>query len=116
MKRREMTLAAAMAMGCLLTIGLPGIAAAQSTGNWPNKPIRMIVPFPAGSFTDTVARVLSERLTRSLGQPVVVENKAGANGLIGVGEAVRAAPDGYTLVVTNSSSVTINPHIYKKAS
>ncbi|HRO60001.1 MAG TPA: tripartite tricarboxylate transporter substrate binding protein [Burkholderiaceae bacterium] len=75
----------------------------------------MIVPFPAGSFTDTVARVLSERLTKALGQPVIVENKAGANGLIGVSEAARAAPDGYTLLVTNSSSITINPQIYKKA-
>lgn len=103
---------AAAALGILAaTIAAP--AAAQNNG-WPSKPIRMIVPFPAGSFTDTVARVLSERLTKSLGQPVVVENKAGANGLIGVGEAARAAPDGYTLLVTNSSSITINPQIYKK--
>nr|WP_238263956.1 tripartite tricarboxylate transporter substrate binding protein [Cupriavidus pauculus] len=90
-----------------------GPASAQNS-NWPNKPVRLIVPFPAGSFTDTVARVISERLTRSLGQPVVVENKAGANGLIGVGEVARSAPDGYTVMVTNSSSVTINPHLYKK--
>ena len=115
MKRRALT--AAIATGCLFAMALPGTAAAQAgaAGNWPNKPIRMIVPFPAGSFTDTVARVLSERLTKAMGQPVVVENKAGANGLIGVGEAARSAPDGYTLLVTNSSSVTINPHLYKKA-
>ncbi|SOY92823.1 conserved hypothetical protein, UPF0065 [Cupriavidus taiwanensis] len=103
---------AAAALGILATT-MAAPAAAQNTG-WPNKPIRMIVPFPAGSFTDTVARVLSERLSRSLGQPVVVENKAGANGLIGVGEVAKAAPDGYTLLVTNSSSITINPQIYKK--
>ncbi|WP_441623424.1 MULTISPECIES: Bug family tripartite tricarboxylate transporter substrate binding protein [unclassified Cupriavidus] len=103
---------AAAALAVLASV-LSGPAAAQAA-SWPNKPIRMIVPFPAGSFTDTVARIVSERLTRSLGQPVVVENKAGANGLIGVAEAARAAPDGYTLLVTNSSSITINPHIYKK--
>nr|WP_235844743.1 tripartite tricarboxylate transporter substrate binding protein [Cupriavidus agavae] len=88
--------------------------AMAQNGGWPGKPIRMIVPFPAGSFTDTVARVVSERLTKSLGQPVVVENKAGANGLIGATEVARAAPDGYTVMVTNSSSVTINPQVYKK--
>ena len=98
----------------VLATGAMSVPAAAQTANWPNKPIRMIVPFPAGSFTDTVARVMSEKLTRALGQPVVVENKAGANGLIGVGEVARAAPDGYTLLVTNSSSITINPHVYKK--
>ncbi|CAG2151242.1 hypothetical protein LMG31506_04370 [Cupriavidus yeoncheonensis] len=97
-----------------LTCTMSGPAAAQSA-NWPNKPIRMIVPFPAGSFTDTVARVLSEHLSKSLGQSVIVDNKAGANGLIGVAEAARAAPDGYTLLVTNSSSITINHQVYKKS-
>ena len=97
-----------------LTWTISGPAAAQSA-NWPNKPIRMIVPFPAGSFTDTVARVLSEHLSKSLGQSVIVDNKAGANGLIGVAEAARAAPDGYTLLVTNSSSITINHQVYKKS-
>lgn len=76
--------------------------------------IRMVVGFPAGSVTDTVARLISEQLSKSLGQPVVVENKPGANGSIGVGEVARAAPDGYTLLVTNSSSITINPQLYKQ--
>ncbi|WER48149.1 tripartite tricarboxylate transporter substrate binding protein [Cupriavidus sp. WKF15] len=102
--------AALVALACAIS----GPAAAQSA-NWPNKPIRMIVPFPAGSFTDTVARVLSEHLSKSLGQSVIVDNKAGANGLIGVAEAARAAPDGYTLLVTNSSSITINHQVYKKS-
>jgi len=110
-KARRLGLAIATAV--LATGAICAPAAAQSA-NWPNKPIRMIVPFPAGSFTDTVARVVSEKLTKALGQPVVVENKAGANGLIGVGEVAKSAPDGYTLLVTNSSSITINPHIYKK--
>lgn len=81
---------------------------------WPNKPLRVVVGFPAGSVTDTVARVMAEQLAKSLGQPVVVENKPGANGAIGVGEVARATPDGYTLLVTNSSSITINPQLYKQ--
>jgi len=109
MSKRVLKAGVAMVLACAVV----GPVAAQA--NWPNKPIRLIVPFPAGSFTDTVARVISERLTRQLGQPVVVENKAGANGLIGVGEVARSAPDGYTVMVTNSSSVTINPNLYKKS-
>ncbi|RZT39372.1 Bug family tripartite tricarboxylate transporter substrate binding protein [Cupriavidus agavae] len=104
-----------MVVASLLALaGTMAAPAMAQNGGWPGKPIRMIVPFPAGSFTDTVARVVSERLTKSLGQPVVVENKAGANGLIGATEVARAAPDGYTVMVTNSSSVTINPQVYKK--
>jgi tripartite-type tricarboxylate transporter receptor subunit TctC len=106
-RRRALTLAAALACAAAAP------AHAQDAA-WPNKPIRVIVPFPAGSFTDMVARVVSDTLARSLGQPVVVENKAGANGVIGVSEAARAAPDGYTLLVTNSSSITINPQLYRK--
>ena len=77
-------------------------------------PGRIVVGFPAGSFTDTIARAVSDQLSKQLGQPVIVDNKPGANGAIGVGEVARSAPDGYTLLVTNSSSITINPQIYKK--
>ncbi len=103
----------AAATAAVTVLAAAGPAAAQEAA-WPNRPIKLIVPFPAGSFTDTVARVISDRLGKSLGQPVIVDNKAGANGLIGVAEAVKSAPDGYTLLVTNSSSVTINPQVYKK--
>ena len=113
-RRRAITTAGILAMTA--TVGsLWSAPAAAQEGPWPNRPVRMIVPFPAGSFTDTVARVLSESIGKSIGQPVVVENKAGANGVVGTSEAARAAPDGYTLLVTNSSSITINPQIYKKA-
>lgn len=95
-------------------IGLTSAYAQDPTKPYPNKHIRMVVGFPAGSVTDTVARLISEQLSKSLGQPVVVENKPGANGSIGVGEVARAAPDGYTLLVTNSSSITINPQLYKQ--
>ncbi|QYY28999.1 MULTISPECIES: Bug family tripartite tricarboxylate transporter substrate binding protein [Cupriavidus] len=110
MQKFNMAGAALIALAC--TVAGPAVA---ESGSWPNKPIRMIVPFPAGSFTDTVARVVSEQLSKSLGQPVIVDNKGGANGLIGVGEAARAAPDGYTLLLTNSSSITINHQVYKKS-
>ncbi|PRY99319.1 tripartite-type tricarboxylate transporter receptor subunit TctC [Jezberella montanilacus] len=83
---------------------------------WPDKRIRIVVGFPAGSLTDTIARLIAEQLATSLGQAVVVENKPGANGAIGVGEVARATPDGYTLLVTNSSSITINPQLYKQIS
>jgi tripartite-type tricarboxylate transporter receptor subunit TctC len=104
---------ATVALCCLAGVG--AVAQAQAVAApWPNKPLRIVVGFPAGSVTDTVARVMAEQLAKSLGQPVVVENKPGANGAIGVGEVARAAPDGYTLLVTNSSSITINPQLYKQ--
>ena len=111
------------ALGSLaLAIGLGGATAATAatvataaSDDWPNRPIRVVVGFPAGSTTDLVARVAAEHLRQTLGQPVIVENKPGANGLIGGGEVARAEPDGYTLLVTNSSSVTINPQLYRKA-
>jgi len=103
----------AFVLALALALGAASPAVAQED-KWPSKPLRLIVPFPAGSFTDTVARVFSDHFGKTLGQPVVVENKAGANGVVGLGEAARAAPDGYTIIVTNSSSVTINPQMYKK--
>ena len=106
--RRRLALAFAL-------LGVLAAAPAAAQDNWPSRPLRLIVPFPAGSFTDTVARAVADGLAKGLGQPVVVDNKAGANGVLGATEAARAAPDGYTLMVTNSSSVTINPQIYKKA-
>jgi len=91
---------------------MAGSAQAQS-GAWPERPVRIVVGFSAGSVTDTVARAVAEQLSNVLGQPVVVENKPGANGAIAAGEVSRAAADGYTLLMSNSSSITINPQIYK---
>ena len=82
--------------------------------DYPAKPVRIVVGFPAGSTTDAVARLVGEHLSKKLGQPFVVENKPGANGMLGASEVARATADGYTLLFTNSSSVTINPQIYKK--
>ncbi|MDP3242278.1 MAG: tripartite tricarboxylate transporter substrate binding protein, partial [Reyranella sp.] len=75
---------------------------------FPNKPMRIVVPYPAGGQTDGIARVYGEYLGRKLGQSVVVENKGGAGGTIGVAEVKRAAPDGYTILCTISSSLIQN--------
>ncbi|MGE8317668.1 MAG: tripartite tricarboxylate transporter substrate binding protein [Comamonas sp.] len=112
--RREFLLASASAAGASALALHPAIARAQD-GKWPTKLIRIVVPFPAGSITDNAARMLADGLAKSLGQPVIVENKGGANGSIGVAEVARSAPDGYTLLVTNSSSITVNPLVYKNS-
>lgn len=81
-------------------------AAGQATGSWPDRPIRIIVPFPPGGSNDTVARLIQPRLGEILGRPIVVENRAGASGSVGNGEAARAAPDGYTWLLANDTLAT----------
>lgn len=98
----------------LPAVPLAGYATRSAAQAYPNKQIRFLVGFPAGSTTDAIARVLAEQVRSKLGQPAVVENRAGANGVLGVSEAARAAADGYTILVTNSSSITVNPQVYKK--
>jgi tripartite-type tricarboxylate transporter receptor subunit TctC len=80
---------------------------------FPNRPIRLIVPYPPGGGTDIVGRVLGEKLSASLGQPIVVDNRGGAGGVLGTEIAAKAAPDGYTLLLVPTSHV-INPSIYAK--
>jgi len=93
----------------LATALLIGPALAQ----YPDHPIKAVVPFPAGGGTDIFARLVSERLGKTLGQPVVIENRGGADGNIGMEFAAKAAPDGYTLLF-NSSAATVNPVMYQK--
>ena len=76
--------------------------------NWPSKPLRFVVPFAAGSATDQIARAFGAKVSESLGQPVVVENKPGVNGMIGAAEVAKAPADGYTLLIgTNSTNAAL---------
>src|ERR1700704_2097043 len=88
----------------------PSLVTAQSS--YPNKPVRIIVPFAPGGASDFVARIMQPRLTELLAQPIVIENKPGAAGNIGVDAAARSAPDGYTVFLGNVGSVAINPAVF----
>src|SRR5262245_15830649 len=90
---------------------LPAIAAAAES--FPTRPIRLVVPYPAGGGTDIVGRILGQKLHESLGQPIVIDNRGGAGGTIGTALAAKSAPDGYTLLLVPTSHV-INPSIYAK--
>jgi tripartite-type tricarboxylate transporter receptor subunit TctC len=97
---------AALALAALL----PAVAAAQA---WPARPVKMIVPFPAGGATDVVARLLGQKLGEAWGQSVVIENRAGAGGNVGGEAAAHSPADGYTLFMASGSIVTANPYMYK---
>ena len=97
-------------LGALGAAALPLAALAQA--QWPTRPVRIVVPYPAGGVNDVVARMLAERLRPLLGQPVVVDNRAGAGGTIGM-DAVAKAEDGHTLAFAAISPLTLNPHVMK---
>src|SRR5712664_4594183 len=90
---------------------LPALSGAQET--YPARPVRFIVPFPAATPPDLLARIASQKLTESWDAPVIVEVRDGAGGTIGVNQVVRAAPDGYTLLFTNDLSIAIAPVLSK---
>lgn len=100
----------ALALPMALTILLGGIAIAEE---YPARPVRIIVPFSAGGGTDVIARVIAERLGHQLKQRFIVENVTGAGGNVGVERVVRAAPDGYTLLLASMGVVSVNPALYK---
>jgi tripartite-type tricarboxylate transporter receptor subunit TctC len=81
---------------------------------WPSKPVRVIVPFPPGGGTDVIGRILSQRFSTAFGQQFVVDNRAGAAGRIGTETAARAAPDGYTLLFTTTSTIITPPALFPK--
>jgi tripartite-type tricarboxylate transporter receptor subunit TctC len=79
---------------------------------YPSRPVTLIVPFPAGGGVDAIGRIVADKLAADLGQPVIIDNRGGAAGVIGTRAAARAAPDGYTLVMATSGSIAINPNLY----
>jgi tripartite-type tricarboxylate transporter receptor subunit TctC len=87
------------------------LAAGAQAQTYPQKPITFVVPFGAGGGTDVIGRLLQEDLRKELGQPIVIEDRPGANGALGSGYAARATPDGYTLMLTASSTFSLNPHL-----
>lgn len=109
MKRRKFLPLAVALLASVLTHG----ANAQAR-DWPQAPMRIIVPFGAGSGADQVARLIGQELSSALGQPVIIDNKAGAGGNIGASAAARAAADGYTLFVTTNTTQAANPFLYKQ--
>jgi tripartite-type tricarboxylate transporter receptor subunit TctC len=99
---------AALAAPALLLAARPARAA------WPERPVRIVVAFPPGSGTDIMARILAEPLARELGQPVVIDNRPGGNGIVGTQAAALAPADGHTLLVISTSAASINPHTLKR--
>ncbi|MGO1767266.1 MAG: Bug family tripartite tricarboxylate transporter substrate binding protein, partial [Advenella sp.] len=108
MKRRDFMALLAATVGT----GLAPAVGASLPENWPEKPVRMIVPFPAGGATDIIARILAANLERFLGQPFVVDNRAGASGIIGESAAARAAADGYTVLLTGNGPHAVNTGLF----
>jgi tripartite-type tricarboxylate transporter receptor subunit TctC len=88
-------------------------ATAGAQERYPDKPVRFIVPFPPGGGTDALARIVSTKLAELWGQPVIVENRSGAQGNVGTAAGAKAAPDGYTITFAHQGALVINPHMYK---
>ncbi len=108
MKLLKTTLAAC----CVAAFAVPAFAQAADAAAYPNQPIKLIIPFPAGGTSDVLGRLVGDKLGQALGQSVVVENRAGANGNIGADYVARSAPDGYTLVLLDLGNLTISPSVY----
>jgi tripartite-type tricarboxylate transporter receptor subunit TctC len=106
-----------LATTLVIALGLLSITLAPSLAqNWPEKPIRLIVPFPAGGGTDFVARLVADHLSKQLNQPIYVENRGGANGAVGLQVLKQSDSDGYTLGFTSDTPLTVNPWLYKDLS
>ena len=101
----------ALAMAACAVLAVPAVAMAQT---YPNKPVRLIVPYAAGGGTDFFARTVGGKLGEQLGQTIIVENKPGAATIIGAEAAAKSAPDGYTALVADSTTLAVNPSLYKK--
>lgn len=111
MPRRHWLRGAALATAACIAAGTGTTALAQT---YPSKPIKVVVPFAPGGATDVLARVLAEKMAVGLGQPLVIDNKPGAAGIIGTDAVAKAAPDGYTLLLGLSNSMLTNQFLYTK--
>jgi tripartite-type tricarboxylate transporter receptor subunit TctC len=100
-------------LAAAMTVAWAGVAAAQEQASYPNRPIHLIVPFPAGGPSDITARLIGQKMSEDWGQPVVIENRPGANTLIGAQAAAKAPPDGYTLFMAIDSTLVMNQYLYK---
>ena len=98
----------------LLVILLACFTAAAQAQTWPAKPVRIVVAYPPGGGIDVMARQIADRLTQAWGQPVLVENKPGANTIVASDAVAKSAPDGHTILMTTDATFSINPHLYKK--
>jgi tripartite-type tricarboxylate transporter receptor subunit TctC len=98
--------------GCLLALGM--VSGASAASNWPDRPVNLIVPYPAGAGVDPVARLIGQKLSERWGQPVIVQNKAGASGSIGAAYVARSHPDGLTIMMSATAEVVINQFIMKQ--
>jgi tripartite-type tricarboxylate transporter receptor subunit TctC len=98
----------------VLSCAASGVAAADAAAGYPSRPIRFIAPFVAGGPSDTLSRLLAQKLTESWGQTVVVDNRGSAGGIVGFELGAKAPPDGYTLLLANGAGLTINPSVYLK--
>jgi tripartite-type tricarboxylate transporter receptor subunit TctC len=111
MRLRLIGLATTLLLACALSLAASAQAPAQT---WPQKPIKMIIPFPAGGGTDFIGRVAAKHLSDRLGQQVFVENRGGANGGVGLQALMQADPDGYTIATSSDTPLVVNPWIYDK--
>ena len=106
-----------IAAACLMACSVVVHAQATSTGSvqaYPNKTIRIVVPYPAGGGIDLISRAIGNQLSQRWGQPVVIENKPGSGTIVAAEGVAKAAPDGYTLMVTTDSTISVNPHLYAR--
>ena len=103
------------AISVVCAIALITLAAPASAQDYPTRPITLVVPYPAGGGVDAMARIVADRLTAALGQQVLVDNRGGGSGLVGTRAVIHAAPDGYTLMLGHTGTISINPSLYANA-